>query len=387
MSDCRESALPGVAASTRAWDAVVIGAGPAGSVAARGLARAGCAVLLVDRAEFPRDKVCGCCLAPAGVRALREAGLGSVLHGAVRLRSLRLEQGGQGLDVALPAYEVMDRTTLDARLLAQARQAGCAILLGTRARVVRGGTVELRDERGSFELTPRCIVVASGMSAGVLPEEGAFAWRIRPESRFGVGATLDRGAIELQPAELLMLIASTGYLGAVRLPDGRVDLAAALDPAAVRRAGGPGELAAELLEQHGRDGTGARAAVWHGTPRLSRHRASVAAGRVLCIGDAAGYIEPITGEGMSWAIEGALRAVPVAMRVVAGADSSCWNRIYQRTLRRRQLQCSLVAAALRRPRVASLCVRALRAAPWLSDRLAGWATGRGTAHPAGMEPM
>ena len=59
--------------ATHTWDAVVVGAGPAGSMAALGLARAGAAVLLVDRATFPRPKVCGCCLNGAALAALRSA--------------------------------------------------------------------------------------------------------------------------------------------------------------------------------------------------------------------------------------------------------------------------------------------------------------------------
>jgi flavin-dependent dehydrogenase len=59
------------------WDIDVIGAGPAGAVAARQLARHDFDVLLVDKLPFPRDKVCGCCVNAAALRVLRRAGLGS----------------------------------------------------------------------------------------------------------------------------------------------------------------------------------------------------------------------------------------------------------------------------------------------------------------------
>ncbi|MBX9624847.1 MAG: FAD-dependent oxidoreductase, partial [Gemmataceae bacterium] len=62
----------------RTWDAVVVGAGPAGSVTARGLARRGLAVLLVDKATFPRPKVCGCSLNAAALTGLGAVGLGHV---------------------------------------------------------------------------------------------------------------------------------------------------------------------------------------------------------------------------------------------------------------------------------------------------------------------
>ena len=60
------------------WDAVVVGAGPAGAVAARELARRGHRVLLAERAKFPRGKVCGCCLNEHTLSALAAAGLGDL---------------------------------------------------------------------------------------------------------------------------------------------------------------------------------------------------------------------------------------------------------------------------------------------------------------------
>ena len=68
-----------IAAATDLYDAVVIGAGPAGGIAALGLARAGQRVLLVDKQRFPRAKVCGCCLNASALAVLREAGLGERL--------------------------------------------------------------------------------------------------------------------------------------------------------------------------------------------------------------------------------------------------------------------------------------------------------------------
>ena len=61
------------------YDAVVIGAGPAGGVAALGLARAGRRVLLVDKQRFPRPKVCGCCLNASALATLRRVGVGQRL--------------------------------------------------------------------------------------------------------------------------------------------------------------------------------------------------------------------------------------------------------------------------------------------------------------------
>ena len=77
------------------FDVVVVGAGPAGALAAAGLARAGRRVMLVDRARFPRDKVCGGCLQPSALRALEAGGLGGIAErkGAVPVKEMLLHAG------------------------------------------------------------------------------------------------------------------------------------------------------------------------------------------------------------------------------------------------------------------------------------------------------
>src|SRR5580658_10826881 len=83
------------------WDVIVIGAGPAGSVTALELARLGCRVLLVDKASFPRSKVCGCCLNGAAIGTLHDLGLGNVLADAVSLNRVSIAAGSRVADVKL----------------------------------------------------------------------------------------------------------------------------------------------------------------------------------------------------------------------------------------------------------------------------------------------
>src|SRR5438132_14182323 len=82
-------------AGDRCWDVVVIGAGPAGAMAARQLARMGKSVLLVDKAYFPRWKVCGCCLNAGALATLRAAGLGKLATqcGAGAIQNVLLSAG------------------------------------------------------------------------------------------------------------------------------------------------------------------------------------------------------------------------------------------------------------------------------------------------------
>lgn len=66
------------AATARQWDVAVVGAGPAGALAARQVALAGAAVVLIDKASFPRGKVCGCCVNGAALGVLESVGLGDL---------------------------------------------------------------------------------------------------------------------------------------------------------------------------------------------------------------------------------------------------------------------------------------------------------------------
>src|SRR5437588_7459508 len=95
----------------RRWDVAVVGAGLAGSLAAYGLARRGLAVLMVDKATFPRWKVCGSCLNPQAQAALAAAGLGDLLHecGAVPTPRLFLAARGRRAELTLPGWVVLSR--------------------------------------------------------------------------------------------------------------------------------------------------------------------------------------------------------------------------------------------------------------------------------------
>ena len=88
----------------RIWDVLVVGAGPAGALAARELARRGRSVLLLDKSEFPRPKVCGCCLNGSALATLRGVGLGHLVAGSggVALTRTRISVGRDSAELALP---------------------------------------------------------------------------------------------------------------------------------------------------------------------------------------------------------------------------------------------------------------------------------------------
>ena len=88
--------FPGTAEFTDTWDILIIGAGPAGAVAARQLALAGLDVLLVDRKAFPRRKVCGGCLNERALAGLARAGVLDAVRGlhGVALDVFTFQAGG-----------------------------------------------------------------------------------------------------------------------------------------------------------------------------------------------------------------------------------------------------------------------------------------------------
>ena len=151
-----------------------------------------------------------------------------------------------------------------------------------------------------------------------------------------------------------MAVGAGGYVGCVMLEDGRLDVAAALDPQAVQTAGSPAAAAEAIMREAGFCWPEELATLhWQGTPTLTRRPARVSAERLFLIGDAAGYVEPITGEGMLWAILSACAVVPFVVATAGGAaieQAENWNRRHRQLLGHRMTVCSLVAAMLRRPR-------------------------------------
>jgi hypothetical protein len=246
------------AAAARTWDALVVGAGPAGSLAALELARAGRSVLVVERASFPRDKACGGCLNATALAALRASGLGALPAeaGARPLARVCLHAGGRVARLPLRGSLALSRASLDAALLEAARGAGAAVLFETRAASDTSGaslddvrTVPLsRDGEGEVRVAARVVLVAAGLGATLL--DGPVARPARG-SRIGAGTVLEGAGAALPPGELHMACGARGYVGLVAAERGRLVVAAALDAAAVAEAGGLGRAAAAIVARAG----------------------------------------------------------------------------------------------------------------------------------------
>lgn len=337
------------------WDVLVIGAGPAGSVAARELARQGLAVLLVDKATFPRAKVCGCSLNGAALAALETIGLGHVpaACGAVPLGRVRLAAGRRSADLRLPGGVALSREALDLALIREAEAAGVTVRTGVKPWPHGGATPDAR-----------VTVVATGLTASSGPPVKG--------SRLGGGVMVPAGAVPafFEPGTIFMATGRGGYVGLVRVEDGRLDVAAAFDPAFVKAVGGLGRAAEAVLAGTGWPAVPGLAELpWKGTPALTRRPVAVAGPGWFAVGDAAGYVEPFTGEGMAWAVASAAAVAPLAVRAVRGWDDALardWERTHARRIGGRQGVCRAAARVLRSPALTGLAVRALSLVPALS---------------------
>ena len=367
----------------RSWDSVVVGAGPAGSLAAFGLARAGATVLLVDRSMFPRPKVCGCCLSARALDALDHQAVSSRLQ-ALRPHSfdaLHLRAWRAQATLPLPAGFSVSRDQFDATLIEAAAAQGARLAMGTRATLLgrhKGlSTVVLVEPHGS-QATVQCRVVITATGLGspfALRELGGEV--VTPDSRIGASAVLPEDArVPWADHTVNMTVGADGYVGAVRLENGCWNVAAALDSRAVARAKGVGRVVRDVLAGTLEEVPDAiDAAYWRGTPALSRRPRHVAAEGLFAIGDAAGYVEPFTGEGMACALQGAHTVVPLVLEGIEKWQpdlASAWKLTARRDVQRSLAFSTAAAWALRRPSLASCITSLLSSWPGLAARPLAW---------------
>jgi len=163
------------AAENQTWDSLVNGAGPAGAIAARELARLGSQVLLVDKSALPRFKVCGGCLSASSLSHLDAVGLGGLplSIGAVPFQQLIWVSGRSQARIALPNGLSVSRECLDAELTRAAINQGVAFLPAVTARVVEGGCssreVRLVGQDAEVTITAHIVLVAGGLGGKVTP--------------------------------------------------------------------------------------------------------------------------------------------------------------------------------------------------------------------------
>jgi geranylgeranyl reductase family protein len=295
------------------FDAIVVGAGPAGSTTAYRLARAGARVLVLERARFPRDKPCGGGLTERALRQLPFS-VDPVVEETVDTLEARLRYGPRFERRGGSRLAVMtQRHRLDAYLAEQAAAAGAELREGARVTAVEGATVRVGDETLAGEV----LIGADGVNGIV-----GRALGLGRDHQHGVAlegnvsyADVDAGRY----ARRLVLefgVVPGGY-GWV-FPKGdhvNVGVGGWEREGPTLRA----ELA-RLCEEHAIDPDALTDLRGYRLP-MRRPSAVLARGRVALVGDAAGLVEPLTGDGIYEAFLSAKLVTDAALAVLDGSEA------------------------------------------------------------------
>lgn len=391
----------------RPFDALIIGAGPAGCTAAIQLASAGWSVALVERQRFPRRKVCGECIAASNLPLLHALGIGdAVMHRAGReLHRVNLVRRNRAITAQLPAAaderfawgRALGRETLDTLLLERAVAAGASVFQPWAVQAILGKAGAWRCELRALESVARMQLCA----AVVIDAHGS--WEGLPMDRRR--RRLARSAADLfafkanftlssLPEGMISVLAlDGGYGGMVVADDNTVTVACCIrrDRLHALRLAAPGKRAGDAVEawlqgecagvRQALQGA-VRAGPWLTSGPLDPGVRIDAADAIFKIGNAAGEAHPILGEGISMALQSA--ALLCAHLLERGSAAAVPDGNVQIGLQRRyvaawraeftpRLRLAAVFAHLAmRPRSAAVLMGLLRIWPGLLTRGARW---------------
>jgi hypothetical protein len=207
-----------------------------------------------------------------------------------------------------------------------------------------------------------------------LPE---FSRQSKVGSLIGAGCEVAAEEDEFPAGVIHMGIGRHGYVGMVVVKSGVLNVAAAMIPQFVRESGGLGSAAVEIMrEAKLPELTTLPMADWQGTPALTRSADRIAAERIFLIGDAAGYIEPFTGEGIAWALTTAVQVAPLAQAGWSRWDrslESAWTKKHAQSVGRQQQLCRVLARGLRSPWCVAVAMAGLARMPWIAPKFIHWA--------------
>ena len=346
--------MPGMAELAKPID--IVGAGPAGSVAAIRLAHLGHPVCLFEKATFPRDKVCGACLSATGIAVLERLGLAAAMQRDLRPAILR-HAAAVARDDSMTITPLPDpmwgitRRQMDAWLAEQARLAGADVRMGEAYDLSRVAT----------RACDATVLLADGI--------GRAIGRVEPTGDFGMKAHFR--AVDAAPDTIELVALSAGYAGLAPVEAGLWNAAWSVPATSIKRFGG--DLDALFASEVDRSpalrrrfARATRIGDWLACP-LPRYRVRRAwPANVIPIGNAAAALEPVGGEGMGLAMrsaELAAEAVDGAMRLGRPVDVDRLRAAFDRLWQRRRVACRVGALALSHPILGPLTIGIANRAP------------------------
>ncbi|MEO7270952.1 MAG: FAD-dependent monooxygenase [Vicinamibacterales bacterium] len=295
-------------------DVVICGAGPAGAMAAVILARAGVSVRLLDRARFPREKLCGDTLNPGALAVLARHGLSEVARSGVPISGMVVTdaagvrvEGVYGPDIT---GRSLPRSVLDTALLRAAEAAGAAIEEGVLVRAprradgrVRGVSVAGR-QGADLHMDASLTIAADGASSRLARALSLAHHAARPR-RWAAGAYFEDVSGMSRFGE--MHVRAQAYIGIAPLPEGVANACVVTaDRAAAAR---PEALLHDTLRSDP-----VLAERFSGARRITRviclgplavESTGCGVPGLVLAGDSAGFIDPMTGDGLHFALRGA----------------------------------------------------------------------------------
>ena len=332
---------------------LIIGGGPAGSLAAILLARRGVAVTLVEQARFPRDKVCGECLSALGVAVLTRHGLVTELHqrGAIGLtRAMLHAPAGHSCELLLPHPMLgVSRSMLDAYLLNEARAAGANVVQPARCESLQptadGVLCTVRSLVDTSVHTLHADVALLADGKGKLLDDAA-----PPTGDFGIKAHFT--GIDAPP-NAIELFGVNGHYGGLSAVEGnRWNSSFAVPAARLKACGGDlDRLFAQIVSENAvlsrRFAHAQRSGDWHCSPLPRFGVARRWPKNVIPLGNAAAAIEPIGGEGMGLALRSAELAVTALLS--GSFDPTNLRDEYRRLWSARRLACRAAGMVMSSP--------------------------------------
>ena len=334
------------------YDAIIVGAGPAGSTAAILLASAKWSVALIEKQAFPRRKVCGACIAASNMPILAALGIGDEFArlAGPELRDVAVYIADRKVHAPLPAVpntrqpwgRALGRETLDRLLLERARELGATVWQPWSMRAVTGSAgafkcqIEARSAPALQELRAPVLIMANGSWEGDVQNSRHVARKSSDLFAFKANfsnARLARGVLPV-------ISFAGGYGGLVIADDGQLTLAGCIrrDRLKACRAAAPGQTAGESFETYLRSQSRAlgdalkdaqREGRWLGIGPIQpgiRAPWQPADGRFL-VGNAAAEAHPIIGEGISMAMQAAWL---LCVRLIAAGRSNASPRALHR---------------------------------------------------------
>ena len=334
------------------YDVIVVGAGPGGAATAAYLARSGLKILLLDKFEFPRDKTCGDALSPSALSILDNLGLTDDLRNAgYRVEGVSITSPeGKTVRAPIPVHPVypshgyvVPRLVLDDLILRCGLRAGVQFHGSTHVLGIerdRAGVTVVAETGGSQRrFTARLVVLAVGANVrllqtlGLTPRRMGYAHAVRAyfEGVSGLSRSLE---IRFDRAQL------PGYGWIFPLSSDSANVGAGLLPRRGRKTPGASALLAQFLSDPRlgpRFQTAHRVGPVKGFPiRTDFQQSRVFSDRLVIVGEAAGLVNPFTGEGIDYALESAQLASAYLVECFKREDLSFEAlRGYERALRRR----------------------------------------------------